>query len=209
LIYALRIMDRLDGLAAITHVGSRSVRPWPDALNRVTAALRVALEGTDRAMILLENSVGAGGQIGGTFEELHDILAAMRWHRRLGVCLDSAHLFASGWDIRTRAGVEAALRAFDRTVGLRHLHAMHLNDSKTPLGSRVDRHENIGHGRIGRAGFRALVNHPKLRNLPGFIETPGFDHQGPDRKNLQALKRLRERGAGPSTRFARSGHSTR
>lgn len=191
LIYALRAMDRLHGLAAVTHLGSRGGRSWDLSLVRVTAALTVALDATEQAKILIENSVGAGGQIGGTFEELRDILGALQWHPRLGVCLDSAHLFASGWDIRSPRGVEAFVRAFDRTVGLRWLQAFHLNDSKTGLGSRVDHHENIGEGRIGRAGFKALVNHPKLRRLPGFIETPGFDHEGPDKKNLQILKRLR------------------
>ncbi len=192
LIYALRIMDRLGGLAAITHLGSRGERPWPDALEGVTAALAVALDATERAMILLEHSVGAGGQVGGTFDELRDILEAIHFHPRVGVCLDSCHLFAAGWDLRTPEGVEATLRAFDKTVGLKHLHAFHLNDSTGGLGSRVDRHANIGEGKIGRAGFRALVNHPKVRRLPGFIETPGFDHQGPDRKNLLVLKRLRD-----------------
>lgn len=194
LIYALRTMDRLEGLAAITHLGSRGDRPWPHALARITAALSVALDATNRSMILIENSVGAGGQVGGTFEELRDILEAMQWHPRLGVCLDSCHLFASGWDMRTPNGVDQVMRAFDRVVGLRWLRAFHLNDSKGGLGSRVDRHENIGKGRIGRAGFRALVTHPKLRRLPGFIETPGFDRQGPDKKNLQLLKRLRTEG---------------
>ena len=192
LIYAGRSMDRLQGLAAITHVGSRGDIPQRDALTRITAALTLALGTTARAMILLENSAGAGGHIGGTFEELRDILDAMGWHRRLGVCLDSAHLFASGWDIRTPKGVDAVVRAFDRTVGLEWLRAFHLNDSKAALGSHLDRHENIGEGWIGRKGFRALVNHPQLRRLPGVIETPGFDRQGPDRRNLQVLKRLRK-----------------
>ncbi len=191
LIYALRVMDRLGGLGAITHLGSGGTRPWPDALARVTAALAVALEATERAMILLEHSVGAGGQVGGTFEELRDILEALRFHPRVGVVLDSCHLFAAGWDIRTAAGIASMLRAFDRTVGLQELHAFHLNDSQGALGSHLDRHANIGQGRIGRAGFAALVNHPKLRRLAGFIETPGFDHQGPDQKNLRILKQLR------------------
>lgn len=192
LIYAVRMMDRLGGLAAISHVGSRGDRPWPGALARITAALSVTLEATDRAMILLEHSVGAGGQVGTTFEELRDILHAMQWHPRLGICLDSCHLFASGWDIRTPDGVDQVVHVFDRVVGLRALSAFHLNDSKGGLGSRVDRHENIGKGRIGRAGFRALATHPKLRRLPGFIETPGFDRRGPDKRNLQVLKRLRQ-----------------
>jgi len=192
LVYALRTMDRLGGLGAITHLGSRGGQPWTQARDRVTAALAVALEATDRAMILIEHSVGAGGQIGGTFEELAEILDRTDHHPRLGVCLDSCHLFAAGWDIRTAAGVEATLRAFDRTVGLRHLRALHLNDSRGALGSRVDRHEHIGEGRIGRGGFRALVTHPRLRGLGAFIETPRAAGDAPDRKNLELLKRLRD-----------------
>ncbi len=107
LIYALRAMDRLQGLGAITHLGSRGTQSWPQARARVTAALTVALEATERAMILMEHSVGAGGQIGGTFEELAEILDRLDHHPRLGVCLDSCHLFASGWDIRTAQGVDA------------------------------------------------------------------------------------------------------
>ncbi|MGH2399844.1 MAG: deoxyribonuclease IV [bacterium] len=199
LIYALRAMDRLDGLGAITHLGSRGAQSWNQALARVTAALTVALEATEEAMILIEHNVGAGGLIGGTFEELAEILDRMEHHPRLGVCLDSCHLFASGWDIRTGDGVNATLRAFDRIVGLRHLHALHLNDSKTVLGSKTDRHENIGEGQIGREGFRALVNHPRLRRLGAFIETPHFSADVPDKKNLDLLKRLRGSG-GPSPR---------
>lgn len=193
LIYAVRVMDRLRGLGAITHIGSRGERPWEEARNRIVAALTVALERTDHAMILLENSVGAGGYVGSSFDELRDILAALRWHRRIGICLDSAHLFAAGWDIRTRNGVDAVVEAFDRTVGLTRLKALHLNDSAVRLGARVDRHANIGEGYIGRAGFRAFVNHPALSHLAGFIETPGFDHEGPDKKNLDLLKKLRSR----------------
>lgn len=199
LIYALRTMDRLDGLGAITHLGSRGGQSWNGALNRVTAALTVALEATERAMILVEHSVGAGGLIGGTFEELAEILDRMDHHPRVGVCLDSCHLFASGWDIRTPEGVDAALRAFDRIVGLRYLRALHLNDSKTALGSKVDRHENIGKGRIGREGFRALVNHSRLRRLGAFIETPHFSADVPDKKNLDLLKRLRAEGPRPAS----------
>ncbi len=191
LTYAARIMDRLEGLATITHIGSRGQDSWPQALRRVATALTRTLEATDRSLILLENSVGAGGQVGGTFEDLAAILATLGWNRRVGICLDSAHLFAAGWDLRTAGDVDACVRAFDRIVGLRWLRAWHLNDAKSALGSHIDRHENIGAGSIGRKGFAALLAHPALQHLPAFIETPGFAHEGPDRKNLQILKRLR------------------
>ncbi|HXF82345.1 MAG TPA: deoxyribonuclease IV [bacterium] len=191
LVYALRMMDRLDGLGAITHLGSRGTQSWRAALARLTAALTVALEASARAMILIEHSVGAGAQLGGTFEELAEIIDRMAGHPRLGVCLDSCHLFAAGWDLRTPAGVAATLQAFDRIVGLHRLRALHLNDSQAPLGSKIDRHANIGAGRIGLEGFRALVNHPRLTRLPAFIETPRAGTDGPDRRNLELLKRLR------------------
>jgi len=185
---------RLGGLGVITHVGSRMGLAPQAAVARVAAALRAVLERTAGPLILLENSAGAGQAIGGTFEELAEILDALAWHHRLGICLDTAHLFAAGWDIRTPAGVESTLRAFDRTVGLRHLRALHLNDSRTRLGERLDRHAHIGAGRIGTVGLRALIHHPAVRHLPGFIETPGFDRPGADRRNLEVLKRLRRLG---------------
>ncbi len=187
-------ISRLGGLGAITHIGSRMGLPWEQAAPRVAAALQVVLDHTENAMVILENSVGAGGGIGGTFEELAAILEALEWHPRLGVCLDTAHLFAAGFDIRTAAGVTRTLRAFDRTVGLRRLRAVHLNDSKAGLGSHLDRHENIGAGLIGRPGFRALIHQRSVSRLAGFIETPGIDRRGADRKNLDMLKRLRALG---------------
>jgi len=189
LAHGLQGMDTLHGLGVITHIGSAMGRPWPEARARVAQAIRSALRESTRALILLEGS--AGGSLGGTFEELREILDETGAGRRLAICLDSAHLFAAGWDLRTPAGVAAMVEACDRTVGLRRLRALHLNDSKALRGSRLDRHENIGEGKIGRAGFRAILAHPALRDLPSFIETPGFDHKGPDRKNVQRLKRLR------------------
>ncbi len=193
-------VSRLGGLGVITHIGSRMGLSWEEAAARVAAALRVVLDHTKGAMVILENSAGAGGAIGGTFEELAAILDALEWHPRLGVCLDTAHLFAAGFDIRTPEGVARALRTFDRTVGLRYLRAVHLNDSKAALGTHLDRHENIGKGQIDLRGFRALIHHRVMRRLPGFIETPGFNRRGADRKNLEILKRLRRLGP-PGARF--------
>ncbi len=189
LVHSLRGMDALEGLAVITHLGSAQGAPWPQARARIARALRTALGESSRAMILLEGS--AGGTIGGTFEELSEILDAAGGSRRLGVCLDTAHLFAAGRDLRTPGGAAAMVEAFERAIGLGHLRALHLNDSKGTLGSHLDRHENIGEGLIGRAGFRAVLAHVALRDLPAFIETPGFANAGPDRQNIMRLKRLR------------------
>jgi len=193
LTHTVRGMDALDGLAAITHLGSTRGAGWDECCDRVALALRTVLANSSRAMVLFEGS--AGGTIGGTFEQLRDILDAAGRSPRLGVCLDTAHLFAAGWDIRTPKGVADMVDAFDRRVGLRWLRVLHFNDSKTPLGSRLDRHANIGEGSIGRGGFKAVFGHPALRDLPGLIETPGFDHHGPDRRNVMTLKRLRAAAA--------------
>lgn len=202
LAHDLQVMDELGGLGVITHIGSAQGAPWRDARARIARGLGAALAESRLAMILLEGS--AGGTIGGTFQELGDILDAAGAGARLGICLDSAHLFAAGQDLRTPRAVDAMVAAVDRTVGLRRLRALHLNDSKAALGSRLDRHENIGEGRIGRAGFRAILAHPALRELPGLIETPGFDREGPDRRNIETLKRLRTRaGQGAAARGRR------
>ncbi|HEV2438730.1 MAG TPA: deoxyribonuclease IV [bacterium] len=193
LTHTVRGVDALDGLAAITHLGSTRGARWDECCDRIALALRTVLAHSSRAMVLLEGS--AGGTIGGTFEQLRDILDAAGRSPRLGVCLDTAHLFAAGWDVRTPRGVADMVDAFDRRVGLRWLRVLHLNDSKAPLGSRLDRHENIGEGSIGRGGFRAVFGHPALRDLPALIETPGFDHHGPDRRNVMTLKRLRAAAA--------------
>jgi len=197
LAHTVQGMDALRGLAAITHIGSAVGAPWPEARRRIGRAIRTVLRESSRAMVLLEGS--AGGTIGGRFEELWEILDTVG-HRRLGICLDTAHLYAAGWDLRTPRGVAAAVSAFDRTVGARHLRVLHLNDSKGALGSHLDRHENIGEGWIGRAGFRAVLANPVLGRLPGVIETPGFAGTGPDRKNVMLLKRLR-----PAPRAAVAG----
>ncbi|MCS7235946.1 MAG: deoxyribonuclease IV [Armatimonadota bacterium] len=190
LAHALRTVEQAGGLGVVAHLGSRHDLPVSRALKRVAGAVRRALADSDGGWVLLEGS--AGRTLGATFEELRAVLDALHGHPRVGVCLDTAHLFAAGWDLRTREGVEATLAAFRDQVGLGRLKLLHLNDSRADLGSGLDRHENIGEGRIGLEGFRAWVNHPELRHLCGVIETPGFDRAGPDRANLRRLKRLRD-----------------
>lgn len=191
LLASTRGAERLDGLGVVTHMGSRMGADRSAALRRVAASIRHVLDRTTRALVLLENSAGGGGHLGADFADLRAVLDHLDRHPRVGICLDTAHLFAAGWDLRTRAGVDAMVDAFDRAVGWTHVRLMHFNDSRGALGSRIDRHENIAEGWIGPDGFRALLAHPWLRPLPGIIETPGFDRAGPDRKNLTRLKRLR------------------
>ena len=208
LLATVRGAERLDGLGAVTHVGSRMGTPRPLALRRAAASIRFILDRSARAMVLLENSVGAGGLLGAEFDDLAEMLRLLDHDPRIGFCLDTAHLFATGWDLRTPAGIDAMIQAFDRTVGWRYVRLVHLNDSKSALGSRVDRHENIGEGWIGPDGFRALLSHPRLRPLSGIIETPGFEKEGPDRKNITRLKRLRGLRRTPPQRPRRTHLST-
>lgn len=190
LLATLQGVERLDGLGAVTHLGSRMDAPRPVALARAAASVRSALAGTDRAMLLLENSAGAGGTLGADLEDLAALLDLLGGDRRVGVCLDTAHLFAAGWDLRAAEGVDAMVTAVAGAIGWDRVRLFHLNDSAAGLGSRIDRHQNIGEGWIGMDGFRAIVTHPRIRPLPGIIETPGFDRTGPDRKNLRRLARL-------------------
>ncbi len=194
LLATLRGVERLEGLGMVTHLGSRMQSPKGIALRRVAAAARHILGASERAMVLLENSAGSGGTLGATLDDLAAALDGVHGDPRVGVCLDTAHLFASGWDLRTPDGVEEMVRAADRAVGWDRVRVLHLNDSMGALGSRRDRHANIGEGLIGSSGFRAILAHPRLRALPGIIETPGFDNAGPDAKNLARLRRLAGKG---------------
>ena len=125
-----------------------------------------------RAQILLETTAGQGSSLGHTFEQLARIIALAPEGERLGVCLDTCHVFAAGYELRTEEGYAATIEAFDRAIGLERLKALHLNDTKGELGNRKDRHEHIGKGHIGLEGFRNLLNDPRLAHLPGFLETP-------------------------------------
>ncbi len=154
-----------------------------DQLNRILSAA------SNQGKVLLENTAGMGSEVGYRFEQIAAIIGQVEQRDRLGVVLDTAHAFEAGYDLRTRAGLDAALREFDRTIGLGRLHLVHLNDSKTELGSRVDRHWHIGKGRIGRDGIKGIVNHPLLRNLPAVMETPRTN-DADDRRNMRVVRKL-------------------
>jgi deoxyribonuclease-4 len=140
-------------------------------------------------MLLMENTAGQGTEIGFTFDQIKKILEGVDDPQRMGVCIDTAHTFEAGYDISNKDGLERTLENFDKVVGLKKLQLLHLNDSKTPLGSRKDRHWHIGQGMIGLEGFRNLVNHPLLRHLPGIMETPRKDTIE-DLKNMEVIRSL-------------------
>jgi deoxyribonuclease-4 len=145
-----------------------------------------------RAQILLETTAGQGTSLGRTFEQLARIIELTEQGERLGVCLDTCHVFAAGYELRTAEGYAATMEAFERTLGLERLKALHLNDSKGELGERKDRHEHIGKGHIGLEGFRNVLNDPRLAGLPGLLETPKGDDLQEDRENLAVLRSLVE-----------------
>jgi len=186
--------EQLGADAIVTHVGSHQGEGFEAGLVRVQAALRRALAESEGSpvRILLENTAGAGGTMGVDFDELGAMIDAADRHPRLGLCLDTAHVFEAGCDIRTAAGLDEALARLDAACGLDRLVMLHLNDSKTAFGSNKDRHENIGDGEIGLEGFRAIVNHPAFADTPGILEVPGFDDQGPDLRNVEILRGLRD-----------------
>jgi deoxyribonuclease-4 len=175
----------------IVHPGSAVDGSKETALTAVAQGLRQAARGSKFGdlQILLENTAGQGSCLGCDLDELRQILAACP-DLALGVCIDTAHLFAAGHDIRDAAGVERTLDEIERVIGLARVPVFHVNDSKTALGSRVDRHENIGKGKIGLEGFRLLLNHPRLAGKAFLLETP-IDKPGDDKRNVAALWRLR------------------
>jgi deoxyribonuclease-4 len=172
-------------------VGKRLALSEGRAMARVAAAMNRSLKKvSNRVMILLENTAGQGTELGANFAQLGGILYAIDDRSRAGICLDVAHAFQAGYDVSTRKGLDATLAEFDHLIGLEHLHLLHLNDSKTPLGSHADRHWHIGKGHIGLEGFRNIVNHPLLVHLPGIMETPRADDRD-DRRNMRVARRLR------------------
>ena len=180
----------------VTHVGSHRGAGEAGGIARVAQAIQVALAGTQAdTLILLENTAGAGQGLGYRFEQLAAIRDATAQAGRVGVCLDTAHLFAAGYPIHTAAGLDEVVAGFDRAVGLSHLRLIHLNDSKVPFGSRVDRHWHIGEGEIGRAAFARLVAHPALKDVPFILETPK-QTEADDQRNLATVRALARRSRG-------------
>jgi deoxyribonuclease-4 len=194
LIASLRAGDALGARAVVLHPGSAKAGKVAPAIKRAGKIIAQALEESDRCPLHLENTAGAGGTLGRSFEELNELLDAAGNSKRLGICLDSCHLFASGYDIRTEDGLAAVMDDFDKTVGLRRLGSLHLNDSQTPLGSNRDRHANVGDGELGRHGCAVFLSEPRFQDLPCVLETQGPEHTGPSKEEITLSRRLRSQG---------------
>jgi len=195
--------EMLGLLGVVIHPGTCTAGTEEDGLRLIADGVRHALDArpAQRTMVLLEHTAGQGRTLGYRFEHLAAILAHLDGPPRVGVCLDTCHLFASGYDIASTGGYEETFASFERLVGFDRLRALHGNDSKKPLGSRVDRHEHIGKGAIGEGAFERLLHDSRCANLPLLIETektklsdkPGAVALDPlDQANLQTLRRLRE-----------------
>jgi deoxyribonuclease-4 len=188
----VRRCGRLGIRDLVLHPGSHGGDGEAAGIRRLAASLDevFARVGGVPVRVLLETAAGQGASIGHRFEHLRDVFAASREERRLGVCLDTCHVHAAGYDLSSSEGYAGTIDALRKTVGLARLRAIHVNDSKNPRGSRVDRHEHIGRGLIGEAGFRNLMTDPRLRRIPKFLETPKDPSLDFDRQNLATLRRL-------------------
>lgn len=190
LIEELKRTETLGAQFLIMHVGSRLSASEESAIKNVSDGINKAFSKVNNSVILLlENTAGMGSEIGYNFAQIKDIFDRVEDKERLGVVIDTAHIFEAGYPIHTRDGLNKTLKEFDELLGLKRLHLLHLNDSKTDLGSRVDRHWHIGEGKIGLDGFRNIVNHPLLKHLPGIMETPRKDDKE-DLKNMKVIKGL-------------------
>lgn len=179
------------GLAGVVvHIGSSKGQPVDEGERSIVAALRSLLAENPAPRILLENSAGAGNTVGARFSQIGGLIAALDRDPRLGVCLDTAHAFASGYDLRDGLATDAMLDEIDRTIGLDRIAIVHANDSRAGLGSARDRHQNIGRGELGEATFERLLHHPALANLPWVLEVPGLEGKGPDQENIALLRQL-------------------
>lgn len=191
LLAGLNWAKKLGTAGVITHLGSTKEGEQTDAEKMVCETLAAVLRQSPHdTPLLLETCAGQGNTIGRRFEQLAGLIRGLDSDKRLQVCLDTAHVFAAGYDIRTPEGLESTIEQFDGTIGLDRLKALHVNDSKSVLGSNVDRHENVGHGQLGEGTFARILNHPALHRLPFILEVPGMTNEGPDRPNIEALRRL-------------------
>jgi deoxyribonuclease-4 len=204
LIHALQMGDEIGADGVVLHPGSTVGEPQNEALPRVGEMLRHALSESDSCRLLLENTAGAGNTLGRSFEELRELIDLAGGHKRIGLCLDSCHMLASGFDIGTAGKLTEVVDRCAKIVGLRRLRCLHLNDSRTPLGSNRDRHAPPGDGELGARGCAAFLSEPRFEKLPMLFEGPGVEGKAPAKVDVDRMKQLRRNGLRSRKRRASS-----
>ena len=191
----MEVACAIEAEGVVFHVGSHLGSGFERGLERALPALEQVLERcSERTWLLMENSAGAGGTIGRSIEELATLYERLDRHPRLGVCLDSCHLFVSGIDVTDRAALDDVVESLDDAIGLDRLRCLHVNDSKAALGSNLDRHENILDGVMGE-GLGTFLGHPAFQGLPAILEVAGADDRGPDAAEIEKTRELHARSA--------------
>lgn len=194
LTHSLRVGQAIGASGVVLHPGSAKTGDPAKAVSRAGETIREALAESEDCALHLENTAGTGGTLGRSIDELASLLDAAGGGKRLGVCLDSCHLLASGYDIRSYEGMDSLTEEISAKLGLERVGSLHLNDSQTPLGANRDRHANIGAGELGESGCAAFLSAPPFQDLPCVLETPGDNRSGPTRQEIQHAGKLRGRG---------------
>jgi deoxyribonuclease-4 len=194
LTHALRTGDGIGAAGVVLHPGAQKGEPHGPSMKRAAKVIAAALEDSESCPLLLEQTAGHKGLLGRNFDETAQLIELAGGGDRLGLCLDSCHLFVQGYDITDATHLGTVLDEADEKVGLDRLHCVHVNDAAAPLGSYRDRHANVGQGEMGKKGLTAFLSEPRFEGLPATLETPGPIKKGPDRKEVMAAKRLRKAG---------------
>lgn len=194
LTHALRLGDAIGAAGVVLHAGSRKQDPLADAVARSGALVREALAESERCPVLFENTAGTTGPLGRDFDELAMLVDAAGGGKRIGVCIDCCHLFASGFEVCEPDALGLVVDDLDRIVGLDRLHCLHINDSAVPFGANRDKHANVGEGEMGERGIATFLSEPRFEDLPALLETPGPHKQGSDLAEIRRAKALRQSG---------------
>ncbi len=194
LTHALRIGDEIGAAGVVLHPGAQKGEPLGPSIKRAAKVIAAALKDSESCPLLLEQTAGHKGLLGRDFDQTAELIDLAGSGKRLGLCLDSCHLFVQGYDVTDEGSLTAIVDEADEKVGLERLRCLHVNDAAAPLGSCRDRHANIGKGEMGKQGLAAFLSEPRFEGLPATLETPGPNKKGPDRKEVLAAKRLRQTG---------------
>jgi deoxyribonuclease IV len=194
LTHALRTGDGIGSAGVVLHPGAQKGEALAPSIKRAAKVIAAALDDSESCPLLLEQTAGHKGLLGRDFDETAELIELAGGGERLGLCLDSCHLFVQGFDITNESHLAAVLDEADAKVGLERLRCVHVNDAGAPLGSCRDRHANVGQGEMGKRGLAAFLSEPRFEGLPATLETPGPNKKGPDKKEVQAARRLRKEG---------------